>query len=220
MNKDLASIEAFFRKVEDTAYPLFEGGAGPLRQETVAAASFAGILVEGGDYTAAMSRVVCLWIHAARPILVLGAGGDATISGVLRSAAESAWRLEAGGQAGEDVVNMLVGVGAALLLKAGVSTADPARCLEAAAQLIFTDARSAAREFSKPGDWVYISPRHAEGRPWARKSVGVAALVQGRQRDNNGGFPIFYYKVKIDGRDFLINVEDVQAEPVRPDWDT
>ena len=74
-------------------------------------------------------------------------------------------------------------------------------------------------KFSRPGDLVYVAPSYAEGRPWARWRVGAAAVVIGLHKDE----PMttsrsHYYEVVIDGKEFLIDVCDVQLEPVHPDW--
>jgi len=74
-------------------------------------------------------------------------------------------------------------------------------------------------KFSRPGDLVYVAPSYAKGRPWARKWVGAAAIVIGRHQDSPGSvLTSYYYEVVIDGQEYLIDVGDVQLEPVHPDW--
>lgn len=74
------------------------------------------------------------------------------------------------------------------------------------------------RKFSEPGDLVYIAPSYAKDRPYGRKWVGTPVIVIGRHKDRHILKPIFYYEVVADGNEYLISVEDVQLEPVHPDW--
>jgi hypothetical protein len=75
----------------------------------------------------------------------------------------------------------------------------------------------ADNKFSKPGDLVYIAPSYAKDRPSALKWVGAAAIVIDQYQDRLSSWPsiINYYDVMIDGKKYMIEVENVQLEPVQ-----
>lgn len=77
----------------------------------------------------------------------------------------------------------------------------------------------ARRKFSKPGDLVFIAPSYAKDRPWLRKWVGTAGIVVEQHQDNPStrpGVGVDYYVVLIGDWQYILDVSEVQLEPVQP----